>query len=418
LGKRCADCHRGVTAPTRIDAAGVCDRCALRRHLDRVIPADSDGALHPLRPVILAAEPLTTRRWLNRAHQLLTDLHQGHYPLEHAALDRLPRRHAVEHLRALLISTGILPADPARDLRWLENQLPALLADLNDTHRHIVTRWIRWAVLPRLRRLGERSLATAVNNERRKIEQVAAFLVQLQHAGRGLSDCAQHDIDVWFAGPGAIRTVVRPFLTWTRRHRLLPRELTLPQCYKGKPTAPADSEQRWSIARRLTTDETLDPVDRVAGALIVLYAQPLARIVILTTADVTITNDQVQLRLGPDPLDLPEPFATLIRRLPHKRRDSTAQQLPNPWLFAGGHAGRHLNAGNLGARMRKIGIEPRRMRLAAADQLAREIPPAMLAGLLGLHTATATRASTQTSGQWANYAADRQAQPGAFTDFE
>jgi hypothetical protein len=47
------------------------------------------------------------------------------------------------------------------------------------------------------------------------------------------------------------------------------------------------------------------------------------------------------------------------------------------------------------------------MRLAAADQLCREIPPAMLAGVLGLHTATVARATAQTSGHWSNYAADR-----------
>jgi hypothetical protein len=274
LGKRCPDCRRAEAALTRIDAREVCDRCALRRHLDRVIPPDSDGALHPLREVILAAEPLTTRRWLDRARDLLTDLHQGRYPLEHAALDSLPRRHAVEHLRALLISTDILPADPTRELRWLENRLPELLADLSEAHRQITTRWIRWAVLPRLRRLGERNrgLTVPVRNERRKIEQVAAFLAQLQHDGRGLSDCMQLDVDLWFAGPGAIRSVLRPFLVWAQRHRLLPGELILPRSYKGKPSAPVDAEQRWSIARRLTTDESLDPVDRVAGALIVLYA--------------------------------------------------------------------------------------------------------------------------------------------------
>jgi len=182
----------------------------------------------------------------------------------------------------------------------------------------------------------------------------------------------------------------------------------LPRSYKGAPSAPVDSEQRWRIAQQLVTDTTIDPVDRVAGALIVLYAQPLERIVTLTTDDVILTaHDGVQLRLGPDPLDLPEPFATLIRRLPHKRRDSTAQQLPNPWLFASSHAGRHLDANVLGDRLRQIGIPARRMRLAAAEQLCREIPPAMLAGVLGLHTATVARATAQTSGQWSNYPADR-----------
>ena len=41
-----------------------------------------------------------------------------------------PHRKAVEHLRALLIATEILPPDPGRDLRWLDRDLPALLGEL------------------------------------------------------------------------------------------------------------------------------------------------------------------------------------------------------------------------------------------------------------------------------------------------
>ena len=409
LARRCPDCDRLGTALTRIDTTRVCERCALRRHLDRVLPPDSVGVLHPLREAILRAEPLTTRRWLDRAHQLLGDVHYGRIPLVHAALDMLPQRKAVEHLRALMISCEIMPPDDGRELRWLENDLTAMLADLDGAHSQVVTAWIRWAVLPRLRRrlADGRELTTSVTNDRRKIEQVGAFLLVLQTQGKALDQCGQHDLDTWFAGPGVIRGRLRPFLAWAQRRKHLPAALTLPPTYKGKPVVPLDAEQRWSIARRLVEDDTLDPADRVAGALVVLYAQPIARIITLTTADVLDTDGQVQLRLGPDALDLPEPFATLIRLLPRRRRESSAQQVPNPWLFAGTHAGRHLNAVALAARLGAIGIEPRRARLAAVDQLSREIPPAMLAGVLGLTPRTASNATTRAGGQWSNYPADR-----------
>jgi hypothetical protein len=246
-----------------------------------------------------------------------------------------------------------------------------------------------------------------VVNQRRAIEQVTAFLHLLQDDGRHVGRATQHDVDAWFACPGAIRWTLRPFLTWARRNQHLPAHLKFPRRYKGNPVQSADAEDRWTTARRLIHDESLDPVDRVAGALVVLYAQPLARVVTLTTADVTHHDGRTWLRLGPDPLELPEPFATLIRALPHKRRDSTADQLPNPWLFAGGHAGRHLSPTRLANRLRAIGIQPGRTRLAATEQLAREIPPAMLAGVLGLTPAAAARAATNTSGHWANYPADR-----------
>lgn len=407
--KRCADCHCEATALIRVDDVRVCDPCALRHHLDRVLPAEAIGALQPLREVILRAEPLTTRRWLDRTHDLLVDLRDGRVPLEHAALDALPRRKAVEHLRALLIATGILPPDPGRLVRRLEADLPNLLRELDRDHQQLAARWVRWAVLPRLRRMAEqeRDIAGPAWNARRKIEQVAAFLTELQRAGRELSQCTQHDIDDWFAGPGAIRWVIRPFLSWAHRNRHLTPGLSLPPSYKGKPVAPADPEHRWQLANRLITDDTLDPVDRVAGALVVLYAQPIARIVTLSTADVIVTDTGVSLTLGTDALELPEPFASLIRQLPCKRRESTADQLPNRWLFAGGHADQHLTTTSLTKRLNRIGIQAGRMRLAAADQLAREIPPAMLAGILGLKAPSVARLTTQTKGQWANYAATR-----------
>jgi hypothetical protein len=310
----------------------------------------------------------------------------------------------------LLIAAGILPPDPTGKLRRLEADLDSLLDDLDEPHRKIVTRWVRWKVLPRLRRRHDqgRDLDIVVRNARRQIRQAAEFLTTLQQRQRTLADLTQHDIDDWFSTPSAMRWDVRAFLAWAQHNRHIPRDLSLPPGYQSPRAAPIDAEERWRIAKNLLNDEDLDPVDRVAGALVTLYAQPLSRIVTLTTSDVIVTNGQVQLRLGPDPLELPEPLATLIQTLPRRRRASTVEQMPTPWLFAGSHAGKHLSTSVLGVRLRNIGIEPRRMRVAATDQLAREIPPAVLADVLGLRAAAAVRAARQTGGDWATYAADRQ----------
>jgi hypothetical protein len=184
-----------------------------------------------LREVILRADPHATRLWLARAHDLLADLDRGRIPLDHAALDALPQRKAVDHLRALLIATKILPPDPGRQPRRLEAELPTLLADLDPDHRTLAEQWIRWKVLPRLRQLTDtgREPAIPVSNTRRQIEQVVVFLTGLQHASRHLGQCHQHDLDSWFARPGAIHWALRPFLTWARRHRHLPADLHLPR---------------------------------------------------------------------------------------------------------------------------------------------------------------------------------------------
>lgn len=405
--RRCQRCCRAI--PTSfVRAQGgevICGPCGLRHALDEVLPAG--GALDPLRPAILAAEPLTTGRWLKRSAELLTAVHHGRIPLDHETLDTLGQPRSVEYLRALMIPAGILPPDTGRDLRRLERDLPLFLATVADRDRKVVTSWVRWAVLHRLRRLDPQRLALAVSNDRRKIRQTTAFTATLERQGRNLSTCTQADIDTWFAGPGAARWSLRPFLAWAVRRHHLPADLELPRAYKAAPSTPLDAEQRWATARRLVTDTTVSPGDRVAGALVVLYAQPLGRIVRLTTSHVTVRDDHVELRLGTDPLVLPEPFASLISSLPRRRRQGTAEQLATTWLFPGGHASQPLTPNALGARLRAIGIPPRPMRLAAAHQLTREVPPAMLAGVLGLKATTVTHTTAASAGQWANYPADR-----------
>lgn len=405
--RRCSICALAPTRWSTVDGEVCCWECALHRDLDRLLPPDGPAALAGLRAHALAADPLTTRRWLLRQADLLGRLGWGLLPLTHDAFDELPPSRAVEHLRVLLVETGALPAQTGRGLDRLERDLPGVLQDVTDaTARRVVEAWFRWSVLPRLRRQVEHGVEAshALANTRRGLRQVVAFLHALDQAGHALTACPQAAIDDWFTAPGAARHSARPFLAWAQQHRQLPAELTLPPAYRGQPVQPADPEHRWAVARMLVTGDDLDPADRVAGALVVLFAQTCARIVRLTVDDVDATTAAVTVRLGRDPLDLPGPFAALITQLPLRRRRGVAEQSPTRWLFPGGGAGRHLDAGALSRRLRAIGIDPRPMRLAAISQLAREVPPAMLISVLGVTASTATRWTTTSGGAWATYA--------------
>lgn len=406
----CADCQQ---SGPRIAIGGlmVCHPCALRRTVDELLPSHPSGLLHALRPAILAAAPLTTRKWLIRPviAALLTNLDTGRRPLTHATLDAQPASRGVEHLRNLLLGCGSLPADPDRQLRQFEQNSQLLLGSLAVEDARIVRSWQRWQVLPRLRQQldGPVDSTVAVANAKGTLIQVIAFLTALQASERTLASCTQADLDSWFSTQKARPHFVRAFLAYAQRTKHLPRGLTLPAAYRTSSQPPADPEQRWHIARRLVHDDTLDTADRVAGALVVLYAQPLVRICALSTDQVQTDGETVTLRLGDSPLELQEPFATLIQALPLRRRAGVAEQLPSNWLFPGSVAGGHLAPVSLGHRLREIGIEPRRMRLAALDQLSREVLPAMLSGILGLNVPGTVRHTSQTGGDWAKYAASR-----------
>jgi hypothetical protein len=64
-----------------------------------------------------------------------------------------------------------------------------------------------------------------------------------------------------------------------------------------------------------------------------LYAQPLTRILTLTLDGVLRDDGGVTIRLGEPPAPVPEPFASLLLR--HARRRLNLTTAPARWLFPG-----------------------------------------------------------------------------------
>lgn len=68
---------------------------------------------------------------------------------------------------------------------------------------------------------------------------------------------------------------------------------------------------------------------RVAGLLLLLYAQPLVKIVTLQIGDLDLTPTEMQIRLGTAPVPVPESFAILIYQLlAHRPNLRTAAPTP------------------------------------------------------------------------------------------
>ncbi len=114
------------------------------------------------------------------------------------------------------------------------------------------------------------------------------------------------------------------------------------------------------IVARLLHEDTLELTDRVAGCLVLLYAQPLSRITIITRDQIPRhDNGSLTLRFGTDPATIPEPLAGLIRNLLDTGRPYTGIGCPadTPWLFPGLNPGQPLSAARLGVRLAKVGID-------------------------------------------------------------
>jgi hypothetical protein len=421
---------------TTPDRSPICFRCQLDQRLTRLLTGP-DGtvpaALVPLQQAILGVDnPLTAIGWLGRspAVPILERLAAGELALTHQALDQAtaslpkqdgrPGRHpfAVEHLRQLLVACGALPErDPhlARLEQFITRQAEALAVDAD---RRLLRAWATWQVLRRLRARAAEGKPT-VNRAyvaRGKVTQAVRFLAWLDSQDASLATCQQHHLDRWFAAsPGladalATRRQARSFLAWAITRRAL-HGVRLPPHQQRGPAQATDPEQRWALARRLLHDDQLEVADRVAGLLVVLYAQPASRIVRLTRADVTCDQGQTLLRLGHDQVLLPEPLGSLLRKLPTRQPVGMAGRLPAPssqaWLFAGRQPDRPLHPLQLIRRLGELGIPTRATRNAALLQLAAEVPPTVLADLLGLHPHTAVAWVKAAGGDWSRYAAQR-----------
>ncbi len=128
----------------------------------------------------------------------------------------------------------------------------------------------------------------------------------------------------------------------------------------------------------------------------------------MTVSQIQVHDTGVRLRLGRAPIQLPEPVATIARTVTANRKGhaTIGAAKPSPWLFPGGQPGRPVSTAWLTQRLADLGIRPGQARSAALFQLAAEIPAAILARTLGIHTDVAVTWQRLAAGDWTTYAAE------------
>jgi hypothetical protein len=396
---------------------GVCARCALDQRLTKLL---DDGNGHP-RPELQALHralastetPATAMAWLSKSivSTTLAKLATGQRPLTHHGLDELPRSKPGDHLRAVLVATGVLPERDehfARLEQWTTQTLNDRSSDMEQ--KELLHRYAIWHLLRRLRARNHDTTTTAgqVTVVRQHVRAAIVLLDWLDTRGLTLATCRQGDLEDWLTSKDlSHRAEAGHFVRWAISQRVN-RDLSFAANRWTGPTGPMDPEERWHQAKRLLHDETLETGDRVAGLLLVLYAQGPAAISRLSIDDVTTSDDAVRIHLGATPVLLPEPLASLTLGLVANRRGHAVLGDPgtSPWLFPGGQPGRPISAYRLGHRLRLLGIRPAQARSAALFQLATELPAAILARMLGIPIKVAVQWQQASAGDWATYAAD------------
>jgi hypothetical protein len=390
----------------------LCERCTLTDRLSSLLD-DGTGRIHP--PLIPLFDQLRAMQrptlglsWIQSPQPLamISDLAAGRLELTHEAFQQLPHWRSAAYLRDLLMQSGVLPLKDRQLLlfeRWLEIHLSAV-TDLEQAR--LLRRFATWHQLRKLRAKAANaplSDSTAREAHGQQI-QALAFLVWLDRRGTALNRTRQADLDAWQSENYFTRRSSRAFLTWCMKSGSMP----VLAIHSRQPAAqtPMGQHHRINAIQRLLTEESIPLPARIAGLLVLLYAQPATRIVRLTTSDIITDGGTTTIRLGDPPTPVPEPIARILHDYVAKRSNMDSATNPGScWLFPGQRAGEPLHPVTLRGFLHKIGIPPQRGRTSAIRHLALQIPAPVLAQALGYHHTSTTRIAAEAGSPWSGYAA-------------
>ncbi|MFJ2793961.1 hypothetical protein ACIPDW_25250 [Streptomyces sp. NPDC087290] len=367
----------------------------------------------------MAGNPRGVLCWLRRSPnaRLLGELAASGTPISHDLLDELPPSRYEHYVRQTLVHTGVLP-ERHEDLDRIPAWLDQLLADQPARHASLIRPFVHWYLLKRARRRaahrGRPALAgTYVRTRTRLALELLTWLDERQLT---LGDLTQDLLDQWLAAGTTRNYSVRYFLSWAAQRALLPK-VTVPAIPRQEPARILDEDERWHQLSRLLNDSAL-PLDvRAAGALVLLFGLPTSRIRHIRTEDLREHDGQMRLAIGSPPALIPPKLAVLLRQLtkePAARRPRINTDAPGPrWLFPGLVPGRPAAPSWFSRKLLDHGIDARPARNAALIALLEDIPPPIVADLLGLHINTAERWSHIARRDWTDYLSARDQDTGS-----
>ncbi|HUH70510.1 MAG TPA: recombinase XerD [Mycobacterium sp.] len=390
---------------------GQCARCALREDLTTLIV---EGAADPVAMGTIVEvlcgvdrpESILTWKRNPAVQALLTGLSLGEIPLSHEGLNAAGRGIQISHLRSLLEHRGLLPPRDEHLARF-ESWLVAKLDTIQDPAVQApVEQFATWHHLRRLRRDSTpgQSSDGPTRTAKQELTETMKFLAWLHETHqRTAATCRQQDVDEWLAAGPTTRYHVRAFFAWAKKSRI--NTMVQVQSRQTQSVRLLTQEQRLAWIKELLGGDVDSLPYRVAGTLLLLYAQPLVKIAALQTTAIVLTPHETRISLGAEPVPVPEPFAGMLkdhlRSRPNLR--TAGGMAATPWLFPGNYPGKHLDPQTMMLRLRNRGINLLGARNSALRSLVTDIPPPVVANLLGYSNNCTQRHAQLAAQPWSRY---------------
>src|SRR4051794_30717786 len=176
-------------------------------------------------------------------------------------------------------------------------------------HAEVLNRFARWHVLRRMRQHAANGTLTSsiVNGGRSHILAAARLLDWTLLQETTITALSQTHLETYLADRPGARSSTSRFLTWLAVSRT---NTTLSVTYRPQqlPQVTMTDETRWRGVELLLHDITINSHSRIAGLFLLLFAQPLNKILRMTRDQVAehhdgrviVTFDTVPIELPPD----------------------------------------------------------------------------------------------------------------------
>lgn len=233
---------------------------------------------------------------------------------------------------------------------------------------------------------------------------------QLQKRGKEFESLTQADIDHWRSFGSKEKYRVKEFVRWVHQNKLVGKiEIRRPPRTALNVIGFSDG-QRTEILRTLLSEHCPESaVTRFSALLVLLFGARPAQITRLKVSDIFFRAENVYLRLGSEPVLLPDALAHLASVILNdravSRQFSTSEE--THWLLPGTISSCPITATTLAKRLRRIGVSASAGRTSAMSMLAQELPPTFIARLTGTSASTAIRWMDAVAASNARYAALR-----------
>lgn len=396
---------------------GLCARCCLADDLREILDDGKGEIADKMRPLYHA---LTTQRLARSARiwltvnppttQLLRDLASGQAPLNHETFTLHPDASKVEHLRKLLTSLGMLEVHEPLIERY-ESWLDAKLKTIPETaDRLLIDQFARFVHLNRMRYLARQDkLRTGtLLSARQSTTMAVGFLRFLRDCNKAPQGCEQHDVDAWLAEGPSTRSIARTFVRWAIATKNLPKVVFPHRVAQVLPRISQD--ERLGHLNRALNDDEISTQDRAAMVLMLLFGQPLTRVVEMRLGQFMASSPDQPLLIAftRKPVAVPEPFGKVLRaHLANRPNMNTAANAKSDWFFPGVNPGEHANSQSVMMRLRTIGINLLGAKNSTLQELVLQIPPSLAADALGYSYQTMDIHEQRAGGRWKGYPALR-----------